>query len=89
MKPVATNNLSVLGLIGLILLFSIPDVGLIAMILFAIFARGVARTLARAFLILTIIGVIILAALAVYVEFNFPFDDGGVEVFRYISGLIG
>jgi hypothetical protein len=98
MKPNSTNNLSVFGIIGLIILFNIPDIGLIAMVLFAIFGRCTAKKLARAFLIIDVL-IILVAVVIVLIGFGgFDFKQlfpelipniGDFEVFRNVSNFIG
>lgn len=94
MKPITTNNLSAWGYIGLFILFSMPYIGTPALILFAIFGRGAARSFSRALLILAAIGYVIIfaAVLLGFSEFNEFGDfyiDEGVEVFRNIAGFLG
>ena len=92
MKPITTNNLSAWAYIGLFILFSLPYIGTPAVILCAIFARNEAvKGFARAILILAVIGWVIIfaAAFSGGFDFNFSFDEGGVEVFRYITSLLG
>lgn len=93
MKPISTNNLSAWGFIGLFILFSMPYIGVPALIIFAIFGHGAAKSFARALIILEIIGYVALFVLMFVLEINlepyFSFDEGGVEVFRYVSSLIG
>ena len=100
MKPNTTNNLSAWGFIGLFILFSMPYIGTPALILFAIFGQGSARSFARALLIISVIGYIIifgmlLAGFGGLEEFLPDFvpdllpDQGDLEVFRNIPGLLG
>jgi len=96
MKPIGSNNINAWGYIGLMILFCIPDVGFIAMILLSIFGKGEVRSFSRAFLILTAIGCALIVA-AVLLGFGgldqlvpelLP-EEGGVELFRNLPGLLG
>ena len=73
MKPVSTNNMSALGYVGLFLLFCMPYIGTPALILFAIFGRGEARSFARAIIILYI-ALIALAVAAILLGFGADFE---------------
>ena len=100
MKPNSTNNMSALGFVGLFILFSLPYIGTPALILFAIFGQGPARSFARAILILSIIGYVILFGLLLvgfggleeilpeFVPDLLP-DQGDLDLFRNIPGLLG
>lgn len=99
MKPNTTSSLSALGYVGLLILFNLPYVGFPAIILFSIFAkdRGV-RGLARAFLIIELAVIAILAVLCViglmnfgeiFGDYYFVFSEGGVEAFNNIGYLLG
>ena len=88
MKPLTYNNLSVWGYVGLFILFNLPVIGTPAIILFAIFGSGGAKSLARALIILYIIGVAIYAVLVL--SFGvFPPADDGVEALRNIAEYLG
>lgn len=95
MKPMSTNHLSVWGFIGLFILFSMPYIGTPAAILFAIFGHGTARNFARALLILSLIGYVIIFAAAFlgFIQLDFSdfkdfYVDEGIEVFRNVAGFI-
>lgn len=93
MKPLGTNNLSAWGYVGLFILFNMPYIGTPAIILFAIFGNGAAKSFARAFLIIWLIGVILIAAVLILGivnlgDLDFSIDDG-VEAFRGIAGYLG
>ena len=93
MKPVATNSLSAWGYIGLLILFSLPYVGTPALIIFAIFGQGAAKSFARAILILSL-GIIALAVVLVIAGLVSLGDlgifvDGGTELFNNIRAYIG
>lgn len=93
MKPISNNNLSAWGYVGLLILFSLPYVGTPALLICAIFVKDTAvRNFARALLILSLIGVIIIVVATVLGLLNigdFGFEMDGTEVFRAISGLLG
>ena len=93
MKPIGTNNLSVLGYVGLFILFSMPYIGTPALILFAIFGTGSARNFARALLLITVLAIALLVILIIVgllslSDLNY-FVDGGVQVFNGIRALAG
>lgn len=100
MKPNSTNNMSAWGFVGLFILFSLPYIGTPALILFAIFGQGSARSFARALLIISIIGYIIIFGMLLVglggLEEILPElvpdllpDQGDLDLFRNIPGLLG
>lgn len=93
MKPNSTNNLSFLGWLGLIILFNLPYIGTPATILFAIFGKGSARTLARVFLLITVIIVGLSLALSLLGFINFEqfiptTNIGDVQALLNVPGFL-
>ena len=96
MKPIGTNNLNAWGYAGLFILFCIPGLGTTLVILFALFGQGEVRSLARGFLLFGVL-LVILEEVLIFVAFQyFPEylpdllpEDGGMELFRNLPGLLG
>ena len=83
MKPITTNSLSALGYVGLFLLFSVPYIGTPALILFAIFGHGEAKSFARALILLYVIFVALIVA-ALLLGFGADFEyyiEEGIKTF--------
>ena len=94
MKPISTNNMSAWGYIGLMILFSMPYVGTPALILFAIFGQGEAKSFARAYVIIAVISIVIIAvALVLGVispsDFSEYLEGDSLEVLRNVQSIFG
>ncbi len=88
MKPVLTNSISVLGYIGLLLLFNLPYIGVPALIICAVFVKdNSVRSFARAIILIELFIVVAAVVLAMigfasfgewFGDFNFDFsgDEG-------------
>ncbi len=95
MKPLANNNVSFWAGIGLLILFSLPYVGNLALIICAFFIpAGPVKTFARTILIISVVlivaGVILVYAMGGSFEFYYEFpilNDNGVEAFRNILNI--
>ena len=90
MKPISTNNMSALGYVGLFLLFCMPYIGTPALILFAIFGRGEARSFARAIIILYIV-LIALAVAIILLGFGADFEyyiEEGIKTYMNTVGCL-
>ena len=86
MKPVTTNSLSALGYVGLFLLFSMPYVGTPALILFAIFGHGEAKSFARALILIYVIFVALRKSDPDY-EFKASMIFAAIFLFSVIYGV--
>ena len=90
MKPISTNNMSALGYVGLFLLFCMPYIGTPALILFAIFGRGEARSFARAIIILYIV-LIALGVAIILLGFGADFEyyiEEGIKTYMNTVGCL-
>ncbi len=90
MKPISTNNMSAFGYVGLFILFCMPYVGTPALILFAIFGRGEARSFARALILLYII-LVVLAVVVILLGFGADFEyyiEEGIKTYMNTVGCL-
>lgn len=95
MKPLANNNISFWAGVGLLLLFSIPGIGELALIICAfLIPDGPVKTFARTIFIITLVLAVLLAVLVVVfgitLDFNYEFPilrEDQFEVFRNIFNV--
>ena len=101
MKPISIANLSVWGYIGCFILFNLPYVGTPALIICALFAKNPSlKSFARALLILSLIGIVLIVVIGllgfinfgdIFEEFYFEFSgDQGTALVnnaRYFLGV--
>ena len=94
MKPLTNNNISFLGGVGLLILFSLPYVGNLALIICAFFIpAGSVRTFARGCLIFVVVAIVVDVIIMLLTDNSFFFEyyyefpllnNEGLEAFRNI-----
>lgn len=95
MKPLTNNNISFWAGVGLLLLFSIPGIGELALIVCAFFIQpGPVKTFARTILIIMLALVVLVAVLTVVFGYTFDIDyefpllrDDQFEAFRNVLNV--